>query len=164
MLRNKSKCPPGKITINIREANAVSETSKFTVTFQSDLSKVRRVLSDAMEYVHETCPYVSRQDWHDIRLILSELLHNAVIHGNKRDPGKHILVEIEPEEDGVSCLIRDEGTGFDPKKYLASAEPCPEYLPENGRGIRIVHSLADELAYNSVGNEIWFHKRMSGNG
>lgn len=99
----------------------------------------------------------------NMKLTITELITNAINHGNKEDLSKTVTVghRIEPERISVSVL--DEGVGFDP-----SAVPDPT-LPENltkdhGRGLYIVRQYIDEISFNRMGNRILIRKyRKAGN-
>jgi anti-sigma regulatory factor (Ser/Thr protein kinase) len=119
----------------------------------------------------------------EIRLAMTELLLNAVEHGNcgitysektaflKRgdciedlislklqDPciaGRHVSVSyhISPEES--SFTISDEGAGFDWRSVPSPVDKDGMPLP-HGRGIHIASSIFDSLSYNEKGNEVTF--------
>lgn len=69
-------------------------------------------------------------------------------HGSKL-----VDVTFERDDDEIRITIRDEGQGFDWKRYL---EPDPKRIFDtHGRGIVIARRLAfDELDYNDSGNEV----------
>jgi serine/threonine-protein kinase RsbW len=86
-----------------------------------------------------------------IRLALDEALSNAVKHGNKLDPAKHVDVEYTVNDQGIVIRIRDEGAGFEP-----SDVPDPT-LDENlerphGRGIMLMRAYMTEVGYEEQGN------------
>ena len=49
----------------------------------------------------------------DVEIALREALANAIIHGNREDPRKHVHVNCRREPDEVSIAVKDEGKGFD---------------------------------------------------
>ncbi len=88
-----------------------------------------------------------------MKLTITELLANAIGHGNNDDHSKKVVVGHVVEATKVTVAIMDEGEGFDP-----SSVPDPT-LPENlikdhGRGIYIVRNYVDEIHFNKVGNRI----------
>ena len=96
-----------------------------------------------------------------VELALREALNNAVLHGNRLDPGKlvHVYCRCELGK-GVSIVVRDQGKGFDP-----NAIPDPlaaENLgAENGRGILLMKSQMDDVSFERAGSEIHMRKRCS---
>jgi serine/threonine-protein kinase RsbW len=96
-----------------------------------------------------------------VELALREALNNAVLHGNRLDPGKlvHVYCRCELGK-GVSVVVKDQGKGFDP-----NAIPDPlaaENLgAENGRGILLMKSQMDEVAFECEGTEVHMRKRCT---
>ena len=83
-------------------------------------------------------------------LAVLEATNNAVIHGNKEDETKKVRLEIKQENNKLIIVVSDEGNGFD---YDNIPDPT---LPENiekpdGRGVFVIRSLADELAFENNG-------------
>jgi serine/threonine-protein kinase RsbW len=103
------------------------------------------------------CGYVP-EGLSDVEIALREALANAIIHGNREDPRKHVHVNCRCEPDEVSITVKDEGKGFDTNNV-----PDPT-APENirsvhGRGIHIIKSLMDEVRFEEGGAVI--HMRSS---
>lgn len=82
----------------------------------------------------------------DLAIAITELVNNAIKHGNKMNGGKRVTVRLSMENRRARAVIVDEGTGFDP-----GAVPSPvaeeNLLKEIGRGIFIVRSLMDEVEF-----------------
>ncbi|MEJ2483136.1 MAG: ATP-binding protein [Gemmatimonadota bacterium] len=89
----------------------------------------------------------------NLRVALGEALANAILYGNRQDPGKRVRIQAELRPGEVVVTVADEGEGFDPSRV---ADPT---LPENrgrshGRGLFLLRSLADEVRFNEVGNAV----------
>lgn len=80
----------------------------------------------------------------DIAISISELVNNAIAHGNKVDPDTLVTVEISRKDRMVSICVTDQGGGFDPDEI---DDPLADenLLKEVGRGIFIVKSLMDKV-------------------
>ena len=80
----------------------------------------------------------------DIAISVSELVNNAIFHGNKNAPDKTVKVAVQRTPEGVMVSVTDEGGGFDPGNIK---NPVAEenLLKEVGRGIFIVRSLMDKV-------------------
>jgi serine/threonine-protein kinase RsbW len=80
----------------------------------------------------------------DIAISVSEVVTNAVVHGNRSDPGKKVKINLNASPSQVEVIVQDEGAGFDPR-----CVECPidqeNLLKEAGRGILIVESLMDKV-------------------
>ncbi len=138
--------------------------SKFEATFPGELLKVREVVRDALCFIEQALPCLTESERFDLKLIYSELLNNAVIHGNKRDKSKSVHLMIEVHGGNINSVICDEGVGFDYLRLLSKEEDPDRYTSESGRGIKLVYSLTDSLTFNQQGNEIKFYKRVKHNG
>ena len=83
----------------------------------------------------------------DIAISVSELVNNAMLHGNQSANDKVVTVVISRASGSVTVTISDEGRGFDP-----SSVPDPladeNLLHEVGRGLFIVKSLMDKVDVN----------------
>ncbi|HEV2146201.1 MAG TPA: ATP-binding protein [Longimicrobiaceae bacterium] len=133
---------------------AAGEPVAFVLELPSDLD----VIEGAVAYLVDRCRgarFDGSRLTLNFRVGMCEALANAVIYGNRRDPGKCVRVEVELSSSRVAVCVRDQGEGFEPGEV-----PDPT-LPENlersgGRGIFLLHKLMDEVRYNERGNEVRF--------
>ena len=97
----------------------------------------------------------------DIAISVSELVNNAINHGNAKDKSKNVVVEISKNSEVVTISVQDEGTGFNPD---CLSDPLAEenLLKEVGRGIFIVKSLMDsvEIETSTLGTKISMTKSI----
>ena len=80
----------------------------------------------------------------DVAVSVSEVVNNAVIHGNHEDASKQVTVELDIAPDRVSISIQDEGEGFDPES-LPDPVSQDNLMREVGRGLFIVRAYMDEV-------------------
>lgn len=80
----------------------------------------------------------------DIAISVSELVNNAIFHGNKGQRDQAVKVTVTCDKKKVVVIIEDHGTGFDPNK-IADPVADENLLKEVGRGIFIVKSLMDSV-------------------
>ncbi|MEW5702931.1 MAG: ATP-binding protein [Candidatus Zixiibacteriota bacterium] len=82
----------------------------------------------------------------DLAIVTSELVNNAIVHGNRGDAAKTVSLSVKINRDKVVIRVSDEGEGFDP-----AAIPDPlaneNLLREVGRGVFIVRSLMDDVRF-----------------
>lgn len=85
----------------------------------------------------------------DIAISVSELVNNAIFHGNQTSPDKPVTVICTETSGSVQIVVKDHGGGFDPD---AIANPISEenLLKSVGRGIFIVKSLMDAVEVNTT--------------
>ena len=90
---------------------------------------------------------------HHVSIAVREAVINAVKHGNRHDPAKHVQVtfDIAPSAQATRLIIRvrDEGTGFDPH---AIPDPCePENIVETcGRGVFLIRHFMEDVEVRQV--------------
>jgi anti-sigma regulatory factor (Ser/Thr protein kinase)/ActR/RegA family two-component response regulator len=102
-----------------------------------------------------------------------EILLNAMEHGGKFDPSKHVEVGYVRTQRMVLCKVKDPGTGFSLEELKHSALANPPDQPflhmaerENrglrpgGFGILMSKKLVDDLIYNDKGNEVLLIKYL----
>jgi anti-sigma regulatory factor (Ser/Thr protein kinase) len=88
-----------------------------------------------------------------MKVSLTELLVNAIYHGNNKDYTKKVFMGHIVDGKKTEVAIMDEGKGFDPRII-----PDPT-LPENigkdcGRGLYIVRHYVDKIEFNPRGNRV----------
>ena len=82
----------------------------------------------------------------DLNLVLTEAMANAIQHANEGDPAKEVHIEISTVSQRLIIKVFDFGPGFDVEQYIKPRHP----LEENGRGIYLIHTIMDEISYNST--------------
>jgi len=133
------------------------------LTFCSELPNVKQVVKKALFFLQSAVPNISNEEQTDLRLVFSELLYNAVVHGNKNDIHKNVHLNVEIEDGMVMGRVADEGNGFNYSEVLEHIGEENIYN-EDGRGIRLVYSLTDKIVFNISGNAIRFYKKVAADG
>ncbi|HUU44836.1 MAG TPA: ATP-binding protein [Acidobacteriota bacterium] len=85
----------------------------------------------------------------DLAIAATELVNNAIIHGNKENLSKTVTLTVTISGDEVEIRVADQGDGFHPNE-VPSPLAEENLLKEVGRGIFIVRSLMDEVEYEQV--------------
>ena len=90
---------------------------------------------------------------------LNEVFINAIVHGNKLQADKKVVVNAEVDNKRIIWTVTDEGTGFD---YNHLPDPTAAENLENltGRGVFIIKQLADQCIFNAAGNEVELHFKI----
>lgn len=108
---------------------------------------------------------INNEQSFDVRIVLSELLQNAIKHGNHLNGKKKVYMNVWMTRNGIlNITVRDQGQGFDACKVLdVERGRCdcdvPE-LRECGRGLQIVKTLCDDMFFNQSGNCITVRKKL----
>jgi serine/threonine-protein kinase RsbW len=96
----------------------------------------------------------------EIDIAIREALANAVIHGNRENPEKHVYVNCRCSMDGeIFITVRDEGEGFDSRVVPDPTEPQRRLLT-HGRGLHLMRALMDEVWFEENGTVVRMRKRM----
>lgn len=79
----------------------------------------------------------------------TEAVNNAILHGNKSDPEKRVIVICLLTHEALRVQVRDEGRGFDPRKL---PDPLDEknLLKEHGRGVFLMTSMTDRVKFRRL--------------
>ncbi len=108
-------------------------------TISSDLYKVKNIIDEIINEVNRVI--CDENIIFDVKLILSELVVNSVIHGNKQDECKIVNIYLRIQDELIRIEVTDEGKGVD---YNID-EYDPMDLKIGGRGLVIVDGLSDEF-------------------
>lgn len=93
----------------------------------------------------------------EIKLIVTEAVNNAFIHGNKKDKSKPICIEWKFNEKLLEVSITDCGNGVkDLANYTYEED---DILSESGRGLLIINYYSDSVEFK--GNSIIIKKCIS---
>jgi serine/threonine-protein kinase RsbW len=134
-----------------------------------DIKKNRMTLDsvlDSVETVEQTAEAYAREAGFDedtvldIAMVSREAAVNAVLHGNKKDPAKHVTATFELTDEALKISIADEGAGLDPDKI---PDPLAEenVMRTSGRGVFLMRHYMDEVHFRQLtpGTEITLVKR-----
>jgi len=94
----------------------------------------------------------------DLRLLVSELVTNSVLHGGA-GPADKVRLSIERPNDHVRVMVCDHGRGW--KKRVRSTSLHSDE-PPGGWGLMLVGEIADRWGIDSDdGTCVWFEMAMS---
>jgi serine/threonine-protein kinase RsbW len=141
--------------INLRENKALKVLKSYDLRIKSELCNICNTVNKILSFILECHGPLKENVLFDIKVILNELLQNAIRHGNNEDSSKQVKIKVGIDNSFVFFIIEDEGKGFDinccgQKEELMDI--CE--MKENGRGILIVKNLCESVKYNSKGNKI----------
>jgi serine/threonine-protein kinase RsbW len=97
----------------------------------------------------------------NILISLTEAANNAMLHGNKADEKKEVVVSYSVDDRGknISFIVKDQGPGFD---YNSLPDPtAPENLERtSGRGVFLMMQLADMVVFSDKGATVEMQFRI----
>ncbi len=92
---------------------------------------------------------LSEEDRDSLAIAVTEIVNNAIIHGNRSNPAKKVTIVYLVTMDVLTIQIKDEGAGFD-QASLADPRQPENLFKERGRGIFIVKSLMDDIVFEAT--------------
>lgn len=99
-----------------------------------------------------------QSDIFSIHLAAEEAIVNAIVHGNKLDPNKHVVVDCLVSPELVRVEITDEGAGFNPANVPDCTSDERLEVP-SGRGVMLMRTFMTRIEYNAKGNSVLMEKR-----
>jgi len=106
-------------------------------------AEARRALADVSAHV-------SARRLEDARLLVSELVTNAIRHAGLSDADRITLV-VETDDRALRIEVRDPGPGFELE------EPTPDPARPSGWGLYLVRELSDRWGVvRDVDTLVWF--------
>lgn len=121
------------------------------LVIKSDVAELKKV-EDFLINIFEEFSF-QRKYFNKIYLCISEVVINAVKHGNKGDCNKTVSIVVECSEERIIIQIEDEGDGFDVTK-VKDPTLKENVNKESGRGIFIIKNLSEKMEYNDKGNQV----------
>ena len=137
---------------------AAKRETDFRMVIQSTLDEIESVEKLAEKAAQKMNFDEDEKD--SLAIAVTEAVNNAIIHGNKEDESKKVIIEFTFDEDVLTVTIEDEGKGFNPDSLRDPLAP-ENLLKENGRGIFILSSLMDDVDYDfeAVGTKLVMTKK-----
>jgi len=144
-------------TLNDMDQSNVQTSEMYTLQLPSKQESIT-LLENLIEEIADK-HNISEDTFANMMTTLSEATINAIVHGNKLDPNKKVIINAEIENRRIVWTVTDEGEGFD---YNNLADPTAPENVENltGRGVFIMKHLADQCIFNTKGNEVELHFKI----
>lgn len=94
------------------------------------------------------------QEYGRMMIAVTELVMNAIVHGNKEDVSKDVCITVEYDSKEMKIVILDQGGGFSISE-LPDPTEIKRLLDSHGRGVYIAKAMVDKVEYkhNEIGNE-----------
>ena len=134
----------------------------------SCVNRIGDTVFDVISSIEKSYGPIDECTLFDLKVILSEIVMNAVKHGNREDESKLVKVHAGINDKGYALIVvEDEGSGYDYGRLCSRHSQVPDAcniysFQEHGRGIMIVNSLCDKVKVNARGNRILVVKKLTG--
>ena len=157
--------------------NLVKKTLVFEIA--NDIELVQPLVGGLADEIKLSCR-IPRSHLPGIRMGLHELIVNAIEHGNlelnsdlkkrhdyldflkrrsleERFRGRRVTIEVTITVEAFTCVIRDQGPGFDWHSLPDPGDHNNLFKP-HGRGIIMAGNFFDEFSFNESGNQVTVRK------
>lgn len=107
-------------------------------------------LSDARRWVLQAAePFVEEERLADLRLVISEVVTNAVRHGS---PSKRTVVAVTPKEGYLCVQVTDSGAGMAPRPRATAPDE------DGGWGFFLIEHLTRRWGFTreDAHTRVWF--------
>jgi anti-sigma regulatory factor (Ser/Thr protein kinase) len=132
-------------------------TCQLNIVIPADAAAIAKVSAGVKELLNSK--QWPEEEVMEVQLAVQEALANAIHHGCKDDPSKHVQCCVAIDAKGeVVIVVRDPGPGFD-----ATAVPDPRegdnVLKQSGRGVFLINQLMDSVEFTEEGRQVRMRKR-----
>lgn len=135
-----------------------------TYTIKHDIKAIGSTIELLINTI-QTEHILNDQILFEIKVVLNELINNALCHGNSCELNKATYVTCKLLKDNLYICVKDEGSGFNHKCETNSVEQYIEFInstfSEHGRGLIIVEQLCDKVRFNICGNKVSIIKNLN---
>lgn len=130
-----------------------ADSERFRVALPTDISRVGEVVETVCACCFADLSPSPRTQFR-LCTVVAEAVANAMLYGNDGDPARQVVIDVEVSVDRLVIAVSDEGDGFD---HRIVPQPIDEEAIDatRGRGLFMIHRLADAVAFNDRGNTIW---------
>ena len=125
----------------------------YNLTLSSTFDQVE-IIPDFVDEIASECS-LDEDPSETFKLILSEAVTNAIVHGNDENPEKSVHIKVTVTDGAISAEVKDEGEGFKPEE---KKDPLKEENLMNigGRGIFLIEQFADDMEFKENGTMLTF--------
>lgn len=131
----------------MKEGFEVVESLSIPSDFGS-ISKVELLIDDVCNRLS-----VNEDYYGNVLIAVTEAVNNAILHGNEQNNDLNVDLSVGDKETDFCFSVQDYGKGFE---FDNLPDPtAPENIEkENGRGIYLMRSLAEEVVFEDKGRNV----------
>lgn len=112
-------------------------------------------ISEVENFIDILVPFYKIPDrvYGKVNLAVVEAVNNAILHGNKCDPHKKVIITFEKISRYFVLTVEDEGNGFDCTN-LPDPTDLSNLNKESGRGLYVMMQLTDLISFQKNGAKV----------
>ena len=122
-----------------------------TISIPSEYAAVSKVET----LVDKVCNDLGVQEdyYGNVLIAVTEAVNNAIQHGNLFSSELEVKVAVGNKTEEFCFTVKDQGRGFD-FEHLPDPTAPENIEKENGRGIFLMRSLADDVEFEDAGRSV----------
>ena len=136
-----------KSTLNKKKPDTRPRTSVYEMicrSNQKEISRIEKFLRQVSDQLHIDDGIMYR-----VLVSCTEAVNNAIVHGNKSDHDKKVIIRCCVKNKILTIYVTDEGKGFD-SESLQDPREEKNLMKESGRGIFLMRSLMDQVKFKHL--------------
>ena len=96
---------------------------------------------------------MSTKVYGNVLIATLEAANNAILHGNKLDERKDVIIKFHWDTENLELVVTDQGKGFN---YRSIPDPTAPGNVEkvNGRGVFLMEKLSDKISFKENGRKV----------
>jgi serine/threonine-protein kinase RsbW len=119
--------------------------ARYDIKYKTIISSQNKMMADLDQILDEN--QIVNPIRNHFKIAVSEAFTNALIHGNKLEANKIILVAININEFELSADIIDEGQ--DGLENIKNKKPAT-LVSESGRGVDLIKHFASQIEFKEI--------------
>jgi anti-anti-sigma factor len=128
---------------------AAEDETSVSFTISSDMRLADRIVAESRHFLNR----MGFETFSEFKLVLRELLINAIEHGNKSRADKQVACAIAMRPNAVfKITVSDQGEGFDHKALDMSIPKDSKQI--RNRGYAIINAFSKKIEFNDAGNQV----------
>lgn len=166
---NRSRVGNIKLQKNHKDEDCVNTSKSCSFKISSEIGNIGNTVNNVVCYLQDLCGELKEDTLYEVKVILNELVVNAIKHGNKFNSCKYVTITTKFTKNKYAIfIIEDEGEGYNCRcmteglKKVKRTDELHELcsMKENGRGLWIVQNLCESLYFNNKGNKVVVRKQL----
>lgn len=128
-------------------------STRYMLELQSNPSSISHIEPYVNQIVEDFG--INDEIYGNILISLTEAVNNAIIHGNKEDLSKKVVIKLVDKNpsDQIAFQISDDGPGFDFDELPDPTAP-ENILKLGGRGVFLMQQLSDNIQFMDNGSTV----------
>ena len=125
------------------------DSGSITYTLSSEMRMTDSVIQESHAYLRQ----YGISEFSSFKLVLRELLNNAIEHGNYNMTERTVKCRIEHiGGKRFRITVEDEGQGFEYDNLILTLPEDPRQI--RNRGFALINAFADQIEFNDKGNRV----------